>query len=119
MATPDKTMPLAHSTGQAVTKTIAPTQQTTNALLDKQAAIRELSENKLKILLAVADLPTQQLIGLLLSGVRPDELETLMASNFTANNKTVEQQIKLTAYNPRTLLIPSVLQQLFSCRFRN
>jgi hypothetical protein len=75
-------------------------------------ALRELDETTLKNLLTAADLPTQQLIALLLSGVRPDELSTLSADNFVVTGQADEQQIVLHTSHPRILALPSVLQQL-------
>ena len=75
-------------------------------------ALRELDETTLKALLTAADLPTQQLIALLLSGARPDELSALSADNFVLSGQAYEQQIVLNTPHPRILALPSVLQQL-------
>jgi len=75
-------------------------------------ALRELDETTLKALLTAADLPTQQLIALLLSGVRPDELTALSADNFVLTGQAYEQQIVLNTAHPRTLALPSILQPL-------
>jgi uncharacterized protein involved in exopolysaccharide biosynthesis len=75
-------------------------------------ALRELDETALQDLLSAADLPTQQLIALLLSGVRPDELTTLSAESFARTGQTSEQHIVLKTSHPRMLTLNSVLQQL-------
>ncbi len=75
-------------------------------------ALRELDETTLKILLTAGDLPSQQLIALLLSGVRPDELSGLSADNFVLTGQAHEQQIVLNTPHPRILALPSVLQPL-------
>lgn len=74
--------------------------------------LRELDETTLKTLLTAADLPTQQLIALLLSGVRPDELTTLSTENFVFAAQAYEPQIVINTPRPRVLALSGVLQQL-------
>ena len=80
--------------------------------VEATTALRELDETTLKTLITAADLPTRQLVALLLSGVRPDELSALSADSFTRTEQAVAQQIVLNTTHPRTLTLPSVLQQL-------
>ena len=75
-------------------------------------ALRELDETTLKTLLTAADPPTQQLIALLLSGVRPDECTAISADNFVLSGQAYEQQIVLNTPHPRILALSPVLQQL-------
>ena len=75
-------------------------------------ALRELDETTLKNLLTAADLPTQQLITLLLSGLRPDELTAISADSLVLTGQANEQQIVLNTAHPRILALSPVLQQL-------
>ncbi len=101
--------------GEIGAEATASLEQTTDKLTSPTAirTIRDLSETELKSLLAVANLPTRQLISLLLSGVRPDELEELTTLNFAPlENEIPDQQLTLSAPNARTLPIVGALQLL-------
>jgi len=115
-ANPEKQIPQTQLSDEARNEALS-LEQSTSTLLDKPSvdtSVRELEEREIKALLAAADLPTQQLIALLLSGIRPDELETLKPESFTLPEQTSPQQIQLNTFSPRALAIPPVLQELLA-----
>ena len=84
--------------------------QTTEA----SSSIEELENSTLLALLTAANLPTQQLIALLLSGLRPDELAIISSAHFAPTQQVSNPQIILNTANPRALPIPLALQQLLA-----
>ena len=75
--------------------------------------MRELSATELSELLAAADLASQQLIALLLSGLRPDELAKLKAEDFSPPaNSLAPQQLQLHTGEPRVIVFSKPLQEL-------
>ena len=119
-ANPEKQIPQAQLLDEARNEGLS-LEQSASTLLGKPSvdtSVRELEEREIKALLAAADLPTQQLIALLLSGIRPDELGTLKPESFTLPEQTshqqTPQQIQLNTFNPRALAIPPALQELLA-----
>ncbi len=111
MATADRAIAQADLAGQLPDETItAPGYLPDNT--QSGTAFRELDKDTLKALLTAADLPTQQLIALLLSGLRPEELATISTDSFVLTGQAYEQQIVLNTAHPRTLALSPVLQQL-------
>ena len=117
METAERLIPQSRLAAQAASEPPPSLEQTTHTLPGQAAShatIRELNDKELNKLLAGADIPTQQLIALLLSGIRPDELVTLTTRSFASIAATTERQIILNTFNPRALSIPEELQQLLA-----
>ena len=111
MTSPDKTIAQADLARQLPGEAIkAPGYLPDNT--QASTAFRELDKATLKELLTAADLPTQQLIALLLSGLRPEELTTITAESFVLTGQAHEQQIVLNTAHPRILALSPALEEL-------
>ena len=75
----------------------------------EHGSLRDLSVNELEELLEVADIRAKQLISLLLSGLRLDEIAGLARDDFDFKNES----INIKGENQRSIILNSAIKTLF------